>query len=276
MRRLLSAAFLLFTIASAAPDFVVDFTQPQAGTPAVDNDTIADDGSLELVKRQNNCRNGYSPCINLNAPGLCCEIGDVCSRDAANNVACCPANSACTGTIRPVVPTGTPTSASSFVAGTTQTTSSFVLATTTTGTSNSFVQSSAAGSYVRSMVPNTFYPFPYIPTTYINAAACSQAYTSCQADAMSCTSALANGVPGVTVSAPNGGATITAIASLGPERAAAVCASLSSQACSGLIVEACARFGDGAGSAGGARTLCGGMYGVGAGVAVGIAGQLLR
>jgi hypothetical protein len=79
----------------------------------------------------------------------------------------------------------------------------------------------------------------------------------------------------VTVSGPNGGATITAIASLGTPAASSICQSLSSQACSGLVVEACARFGNG-GSINAAKTACGNMYGIGAGVAVGIAGQLLR
>lgn len=78
----------------------------------------------------------------------------------------------------------------------------------------------------------------------------------------------------MTVSGPNGGATITAIASLGTPAASSICQSLSSQACSGLVVEACARFGSGTVNA--AKTACGNMYGIGAGVAVGIAGQLLR
>jgi hypothetical protein len=269
MRNVLRATFLLFAIAHARPDFLADFVEPLPELPAQDNDTLADAESLELVKRQqNNCATGYAACLNLGAPGLCCRTNQVCSRDGNNNVACCPTNSACTGTIIPVgpVPTAFPS-----------TTGSFALVSTTTSAqpapSQSFVQSETA-SQGPSMVPNSFYPFPPIPTTHINAAACSSAYTSCSQNAQSCTSALANGLPGVTISGPNGGATITAIASLGIQSASSICASLSSQACSGLIVEACARYGDGTGNA--AKTLCGNMYGLGAGVAVGLAGQLLR
>jgi hypothetical protein len=79
---------------------------------------------------------------------------------------------------------------------------------------------------------------------------------------------------GVTVSAPNGGATITAVPSVGLQSAQSICGSLSLQACSGLQVEACRSFG-GEGS-GAAMTRCGGGYLMGAGVAVGLAGQLLR
>jgi hypothetical protein len=69
--------------------------------------------------------------------------------------------------------------------------------------------------------------------------------------------------------------TITAIASLGMQSASSICSSLSSRACSGLIVEACARYGDGV-PPNAAKTLCANMYGLGAGVAVGFAGQLLQ
>lgn len=275
MRNVLRAAVLLFAIAHARPDFLAAFVEPLPGTsPAQDNDTLADAGSLELLKRQeNDCASGYSPCLNLGEPGLCCQTNQVCSRDGNQAVACCPTKSACTGTIHAVGPAFPTNPLPSF----TSASSSFVLVSTTTSApsspTQSFVQSDTA-SQGPSMVPNSFYPFPPIPTTHINAAACSSAYTSCSQNAQSCTSALANGVPGVTVSGPNGGATITAIASLGIQSASSICASLSSKACSGLIVEACARYGDGAGNA--ANTRCGNMYGLGAGVAVGLAGQLLR
>jgi hypothetical protein len=91
--------------------------------------------------------------------------------------------------------------------------------------------------------------------------------------AASCTTALANGAMGVTVSAPNGGATITAVPSVGLQSAQSICSSLSLQACSGLQVEACRSFG-GEGNA--AATMGCGQWAMGAGVALGIAGQLLR
>lgn len=79
------------------------------------------------------------------------------------------------------------------------------------------------------------------------------------------------GAQGVTVNAPNGGATITAVPSLGPQSASSICSSLSQQACYGLQVEACRAFG-GTGDALPAR--CGGYMGA-VGVALGVAGQLL-
>lgn len=267
MRIVLAAVGLLCSTsaarAAAAPNIFADFIAPLT---LQDNNTLAAADGLDfnLLRRQgpapNECAKGYAACDNLNAPGLCCRTNQVCSADAANHVACCPLNAACTGTIDPVNPsivTPAPTAA--------RTTAPIA------PPAGSFVQS-GVGPSSRSWVPNDYYPFPAIPTTYTNAAACSRAYSTCQSDAHSCTSALASGLPGVTISGPNGGATITAIASLGQVSASAICSSLSSKACSGLIVEACASFG----GENAARTRCAPMYGVGAGVALGLAGQLLR
>ncbi|KAF2656627.1 hypothetical protein K491DRAFT_715219 [Lophiostoma macrostomum CBS 122681] len=269
MRIVLAAISLLFAIALALPDSFADFVEPLLlADPAQDNSTLPD-GGFELVKRQGTtCASGYAACATVGAPGLCCRTNQVCSADGANHVACCPLGSACTGTIIPVSPgtaSATTTATSSVVTGSTTTT-----AANPTGT---FVQT-GSGANVGSTVPNSYYPIAYIPTTYTNAAACSSAYTSCTNDASSCTAALASGRQGVTVSAPNGGATVTAIASLGQSSASSICSSLSLQACSGLTVEACARFGGATAAAG--YNYCGARYAVGAGVAVGIAGQLLR
>ncbi|KAF2189488.1 hypothetical protein K469DRAFT_736827 [Zopfia rhizophila CBS 207.26] len=273
----------LFAIASATPNFLAAFIEPLLeGPPAQNNDTIAEAG-LELVKRQSGCANGYSSCANLGAPGLCCRSNSVCSADAVGHVACCPLGAACTGTIDGVNGGSIATASNTGNPAATSTVP-YVIASTTqngvsigTATATEFVQQSGASSYVRSTVSNQFYPFAFIPTTYTNAAACSSAYTSCQTDAASCTAALANGVQGITVSAPNGGATITAIASVGPQSASSICQSLSSQACYGLQVEACQAFGNGnGGNQNSGRNLCGNLYVIGAGVAVGIAGQMLR
>jgi hypothetical protein len=268
MRNIFTVLYFLPAIALANPNILLsEFFEPLPETLAQGNDTIAE-GSLELVKRQTGCAAGYAGCSNIGAPGLCCRTSQVCSADAAGHVACCPLNNACTGTIGAIatilssVPTAAPTTTAAggviIVPG----------ATTTGGFSQQ------TGSASRSTVPNSFYPFAFIATTYTNAAACSSAYTSCQTDAASCTADLASGRMGVTISAPNGGATITAIASIGPVAASSVCQSLSSQACYGLEVAACANFGNGGTGAG--RRRCGDMYAMGAGVAVGIAGQLLR
>jgi len=272
MRRPFAALIFLPAVALAAPDFVSDF-QPAAlqESPAQGNETLVENAPLELLKRQNGCASGYSACNNINQPGLCCRLDQVCSADAAGHPACCPQGAACTGTINPVNTGG-------FATGTFTSSSPFVTASTTgTGTTgSSFIQASTTpNAQPRSTVSNQFYPFAFIPTTYTNAAACSSAYTSCQSDAASCTAALASGQNGVTISAPNGGVTITAVPSLGAESASSICSSLSSQACYNLNVQACARFGDGPGS-GAAEMACAHVYRVGAGVALGIAGQMLR
>jgi hypothetical protein len=269
-----SNLFILPAIALANPNVLLsEFFEPLQETPAQGNDTIGE-GSLELVKRQAGCATGYDSCSNLGAPGLCCRTTQVCSADAAGHVACCPLNNACTGTIGAIatgvsslVPTTTVTATTTTTGG-----AIIVVPGATTTATGGFTQETGAAS--RSTVPNSFYPFAFIATTYTNAAACSSAYTSCQTDAASCTADLASGRMGVTISAPNGGATITAIASIGPAAASSVCQSLSSQACYGLQVEACARYGNGNTGAGGRR--CGDIYAMGAGVAVGIAGQMLR
>jgi hypothetical protein len=258
MRRPLLAPLLVAHLAAlAAAEMPFEAAIPQLSS----NTTLPEDGtdSFELVPRQNNgCATSYYACAALNAPGLCCARTAICTADTRGAVACCPQGAQCTGALgQPAATaTGTPT---------------FVIA-STTAPGGPFVQQTNAPG-LRSLVPNAFFPFFYIPTTYNNAAACSSAYSTCQSDAASCTTALANGAMGVTISAPNGGATITAVPSVGLQSAQQICASLSQQACSGLQVEACSAFG---GAAGAAATMgCGGLL-MGAGVAVGLAGQLLR
>ncbi|CAA9958388.1 hypothetical protein PTMSG1_01948 [Pyrenophora teres f. maculata] len=267
MRTFVSALLLAPLGAFAAPDVLADFEPGAAAQVQPDVYEAMDkispaDGSLELFKRQgNNCANSYFACANLGAPGVCCPRTAVCSADQRGQVACCPQGAACTGAI--AVPTVNPTATSTVP---------FVIASTTTN--GPFVQQTNGANH-GSTVQNQFYPFPYIPTTYTNAAACSSAYTSCQNDAAKCTAALANGAAGVTISAPNGGATITAIPSVGIQSAQSICSSLSSLGCFQLTVEACARFDGAGGGNAAARAQCAG-YWMTAGVAVGIAGQLLR
>lgn len=266
MRSIIAPLLLAPLAALAAPDALANFEPAVEQLPAVysEMEAMSEKGALELLKRQGNtCATNYYACANLGAPGLCCPRTAVCSADPRGQVACCPQGNVCTGTIG-AVPTATtnPTATQ---------TGPFVIASTTGGP---FVQQTD-GASVGSTVQNQFYPFPYIATTYTNAAACSSAYTSCQGDAAKCTNALANGAQGVTISAPNGGATITAIPSVGIQSAQSICASLSSIGCYQLTVEACARF-DGAGAGNGAMRARCADYLMTAGVAVGIAGQLLR
>jgi hypothetical protein len=268
MRTFFAPLLLAPLAALAAPDVLADFEPALEQLPTTvynATETSPAEGSLELLRRQNNaCATNYFGCANLGAPGLCCPRTAVCSADQAGHVACCPQGAACTGAIGAIA-TGS-TSANPSATSTVP----FVVASTTTNPP--FVQATNGANH-GSTVQNQFYPFPYIATTYTNAAACSAAYTRCQSDAASCTTALANGAAGVTISAPNGGATITAIPSVGLQSAQSICSSLSSLGCSQLTVEACAAF-DGAGNVAGRRRCA--DYLMTAGVAVGIAGQLLR
>ncbi|KAJ4408817.1 hypothetical protein N0V91_003073 [Didymella pomorum] len=248
---------LLAPLALAAPDNLAAF-EPALATldqlTTSNNETTPVDNIAELLKRQNVCGSNQYQCSN--AASLCCPRTAVCSADRNNVVGCCPQGAACTGTL------GT----SATGVATASTTSPFVSASTT----SNFVQQTTAASGA-STVSNAFYPFPYIATTYTNAAACSSAYTRCQSDAASCTNALIGGAQGVTISAPNGGATITAVPSIGAQSASSICSSLSQEACYGLQVDACRAF-DGSGNA--APTRCAGYIGA-VGVALGVAGQLL-
>jgi hypothetical protein len=251
----------------ATPDVFGDFAPAVEQLPTVaynQTETSLEGGSADLVKREGACARDYFDCERQGEPGLCCPRNAVCSADYQGHVGCCPQGVRCTGTIGGAIATG---------ANPTQTGPVIV----TTTDDDPFVQATATGNGANpgSTVQNQFYPFPYIPTTYTNAAACSSAYTSCQEDAASCTAALVNGANGVTIDAPNGGATITAVPSVGPESARSICQSLSQEACSGLQVEACAAF-DGPGNGNAARRARCADYLMTAGVAVGIAGQLLR
>ncbi|KAF1915229.1 hypothetical protein BDU57DRAFT_476776 [Ampelomyces quisqualis] len=213
---------------------------------------IADSSGLFARQNPNACATNYLACAALNAPGLCCPRTAICTADANLNPACCPQGAQCTGTLLAPAPASPTRSAPPSVSA----------------------QTTPAAP--RSTVQNPFYPFPYIPTTYPDAIACSAAYSSCARDAATCTTALANGAQGVAVSAPNGaGVTITAVPSVGLQSAQSICASLSALACSGLQVEACRSFGGGGGNAAPTRA-CGGGYWMGVGVVVGVAGGLLR
>lgn len=266
MRTFFTSLVLAPLAVVATAEVFGDFEPAVEQLPTVAYNQTLQDGTLELRKRDgaDNCAKDYFGCARQGEPGLCCPRTAVCSADYQGHVGCCPQGVACTGTLGGAIATG---------ANPTQTRPVIV---TTTG-DQPFVQQTETGNAANpgSTVQNQFYPFPYIPTTYTNAAACSSAYTSCQEDAASCTAALANGAAGVTVDAPNGGATITAVPSLGPESARSICQSLSQAACSGLQVEACAAF-DGPGNDNAARRARCGDYLMTAGVAVGIAGQLLR
>jgi hypothetical protein len=271
MRNVLNPLLLLLAVGAvdASDNFISPFFDASIGDIQSDhNDT---QHAIELLKRQGGCSSGYTNCFNLGAPGLCCKPESVCSADSAGHVGCCPVGAACTGLIGGATGGQTPPSGLVFASSTASSTG-FTFATTT--------NSVQAAGVTPSTVSNPYYPFPYIATTYTDAAACSAAWTGCQTNSASCTAALGGNGYAVTVAAPNGGVTVEAVTTSLPSSAASsVCSSLSSIGCYGLQVAACAAFGNGnAAGATGAAARVGagaGVYCMGAGVAVGIAGQML-
>lgn len=227
-----------------------------------------------LHRRQNNCQSGYNSCSNLGGSSSCCPPNTDCALDQAGHVACCPINAFCTGVINAGASSTTITAISAstttvVVGAATSTTNGFIVPATTTAGAE------AAGG--GSTVANAVYPFVYNPTTYANAAACSSYYSRCQSEYASCTSSLGGSVNGVTVSGVGGGITVQG-ATATVAAAESVCSSLSSQACYGLQLASCSSYA-GTGTLinpNAAPTRCvRGLYGVGVGVAVGIAGQIL-
>lgn len=162
-----------------------------------------------LMPRAGNCASSGTSCSSLGAPSLCCPSQSVCALDPLNNVACCPQNAACTGTISPV---STPP---------TSTVTATVTPTPSPG----------------SAVPNAYFPFTYLPTTYANAAACSSSYSECQSEYTACTNSLGGaGANGITVVEGGG---VTVVAPVGSVSAQQICLSLSDRACYGLQLASC-------------------------------------
>jgi hypothetical protein len=235
-----------------------------------------------LVKRQN-CQSGYNQCANLGANEACCPPDTNCELDQAGHVACCPISAACTGTVNVTI-TGSQTGPSTGGSSNTD----FILG----GTTSSTTTFQAPGSLTTgvegggSTVPNTQYPFIYIPTSYANADLCLTAYSQCQAQSTACLTSLA-GVNGVTVSGLGFGITVEGASVTVLSSASSVCSSLSQEACYGIQENVCNNFGGGVATATDAtasvvqqnavprRTACPGMvYAAGAGAVAGAMGAL--
>lgn len=217
---------------------------------------------LDLFRRDGNCGSGVS-CSTMGDQASCCRSETRCAVDMAGHVACCPNNAQCTGTIG---------------GGAALATATNVVSSPTNSAASATVTGSSG-----SIVPNVYFPFPYLPTTYPNAAVCSSSFSSCETEFSRCTSQLIAGDNGLTISGIGPG--ITREAALPSTSAASICSSLSAEACYHLQLTNCPMYGTAAGSGGGtfeaaegaAPTHFAGMYGVGmgVGVAVGIARQLV-
>lgn len=267
--------FLLPTHALQIPSIFAPFYTPYTESLLLSNETLSSE--LELLKRDGNCPADFNSCSKFqNNAAACCTVGSFCTTDPAKNIACCPTGATCTGSVAIATGTTTGTGGGGAVFGATTTTSTGATPTITNAAQVSYVQ-------------NGFFPFPYIPTTYSNSAACNSAFNDCQSNYAACTGALAgNGGSGfgVTIVAPNGGVTAApTIQSLGVASATSVCSSLSSAGCYGIVSANCAQFGSGTGDAfiagntkNAAPRATAGCYvraGVMAGVGLGIAGQMV-
>ncbi|KAI1814643.1 hypothetical protein GGS20DRAFT_547815 [Poronia punctata] len=89
-----------------------------------------------------------------------------------------------------------------------------------------------------SFVSNSYYPFPIVPTSYKNTAACISAVNDCRDNYSACVSGLTagGGNHGVTIEVPGaGGTTVAQVQTHLPSATATeVCSTLSLQACHGL------------------------------------------
>ncbi|KAH0543537.1 hypothetical protein GP486_008569 [Trichoglossum hirsutum] len=227
-----------------------------------------------LEKRQGGCPANYNACSNLNAPGACCVSNTNCQLDTAGHVACCPKGAACTGSINVGTQLGS-TTGGIVVTASPGSSGGFIVPATTTALVPT-QPTAAAGITTPPPVSNQYYVFPAIPTSFLNAAACSTAWSGCQVEYQKCTAQLAGRTDGITISAPGAGITIagastTVGAVVSNLNGISICQTLSQQACYGLQIMNCPVYN---GVAGGAATICGpAMYGIGVGFALGIAGQ---
>ncbi|PBP26968.1 hypothetical protein BUE80_DR002228 [Diplocarpon rosae] len=274
---------LLPVSAFQIPSILAPFYEPYTEKSILlSNDSISSEPGL--LKRDGSCPANFNSCTTFrdSAGGACCTAGSVCTTDRSENIACCPTGASCTGSLD--IATATATSGAVLGGGT-------VAAGTTAGTSTN---PAATITGTVSYVANGFFPFPYIPVSYINSAACNSAYNDCQSNYAACTIALGGsggGIAGfgVTIVAPNGGITATpTMQNLGLASATSICSSLSSVGCYNIVSTNCAQFGTGTEigfvtgttNNGAARPTaavkgCYAAAGVVAGVGLGIAGQLV-
>lgn len=207
---LTSVLSLIFSLplSASSPDYS-PFFEPSQEQP----------NTNQLLPRQNLCSSDGISCANFGSPNLCCQRSSSCAIDQVGHIACCPANAVCTGTIDSgAIITSIPTS--------------LLSAATTAPTTGA------------SIVPNAYFPFVYLPTTYPNAAVCTQSYSSCQSEFASCTASLGNGNSGGNGVTVNGGGVpgITVQGPVGSISAASICLSLSLEACHNLQLANCATY----------------------------------
>lgn len=237
---LLTISLLLTHTPAVAAELQL-FFPAETATPTVGRLRAAHPVHELFARQTDGCIAGTNSCANQGSAfdGICCAEGQTCALDADNSPACCPSGAVCTGTAPSSYrpPTTTPVS----------------------------------------YVPNSYFSFPYIATSFSNEGACSSAVSQCSANYDACTAGLegsgGGGAVTVVVPAGNGGTTTiggNAGTTLPTASATSVCQSLSSVAChsiQGSYCEAGSTAGFTVGSANAAPTRMPCM-GVVAGVAV--------
>lgn len=217
-----------------------------------------------LSKRDSNCVNSCSS-MGGSDSNVCCGKRSKCVVDQAGNVACCPYDSVCTGTLD-VAPARTSAPAAGVAAAAPGPAMTHAISGTST-------------------ISNQYYPFPVLQTPFVDAAECTESFSSCQAESAKCTGLVGGGGYAVTVSGQNGG--ITQQAAMPASSAESICSSLSQEACHGLQLAQCSTLGGAAARAtvrgsfvagdstnAAVATRCRGVYGMAIGVLIGVAGQL--
>ncbi|KAK3383903.1 hypothetical protein B0T24DRAFT_673725 [Lasiosphaeria ovina] len=170
-----------------------------------------------FAKRQQGCIANFYSCANQGPAfaSVCCQNGQSCQLDASNNPACCPGGAVCTGTAPA-----------------------------------SFVTPNPAQTTPVSFVPNPYFSFPYIATSFAGPADCSAAVSECSVNWAVCTAQLegqAGSAPfGVTIVVPGGGG-VTVGGGAGvtypTPTATSICNSLAQVACSNLQYSMCTMTG---------------------------------
>ncbi|KAH8808398.1 hypothetical protein F5884DRAFT_792085 [Xylogone sp. PMI_703] len=237
MKRTIASLFLLPLINRAtaySPSNFAPFLLPSDNEATLLSNDSLTPVELELLKRAGNCPNNYNPCIG-NGAGSCCTAGSVCTVDNANNIACCRLGATCTGTI------ATPANSGGVSTG------GFAGFGSRTSTASAPSNAIATVTGSLSLVQNSYFPWPYIPTSYANSAACNSAYQACQTNYMVCTNDLVGGGFAVTISVPGGGGTTIAptATALPTPSATSICSSLYSEGCFNIQSSDCAQFGNG-------------------------------
>ncbi|PGG99380.1 hypothetical protein AJ80_09376 [Polytolypa hystricis UAMH7299] len=244
--------FLPATIAVDSSPFYAPFLE--RSNPALDPRDVA-----QLDKREQSCPDRFGSCALLGSEDACCQEDTICSRDDANNMACCPKGASCTGVLTRSGDGPTNTNAD-------PTSSGFMFP--QPGSSTITPGPRITGSTVE----NAPFPFVYIPTTFPNPEQCVSYYSACESQYSACQSSL-GGVNGVTVNGGNGdGITVEGARPTGD--AHSICFSLSQKACYGLQEAYCPHFTDGSSGNMAAGRSVGGIYELMAGIIIAVAGMI--